>query len=501
MAAEAEAQTRGRFVICLAAAAPAFLLFRQLALEWRINPQYSYGWVVPLLAAYLFWERWNDRPTPDPTVRKSALFFILLLIWLPMRLIQEANPDWRLVSWMAALIVVGFLWLALLFVGGRSWWGHFAFATAFILIATPWPTPLENFFVQRLMQSIADGAAEFLNWLGIAAQQQGNLIQLTGGSLGVDEACSGVRSFQATLMVSLFLGELFRLSVFKRLFLMIAGAMIAVAFNFARALTLAIAAGRLGTTSVERWHDPAGYIVLLLTFITLLAIAKALRTPRLKAGVEPSTMPLHFPKRAAIVTLVWLGLCEVANAAWYRSHESNTQPKQQWVVDWPYPSSKISENVRLLLRFNEGESAIWNGPQGSQWQLFFFHWKPGRAAANLARNHRPETCLPATGFKLAENRGTKVYSVNELNLPIHRLEFTDSGQRLHVYYCLWEDRTSPNAEGPSLLTRENRLRAVIEGRRHLGQRVLEVVIAGIDSPEKADEEFAAELPKWIRIER
>ncbi|MGZ5544556.1 MAG: archaeosortase/exosortase family protein, partial [Limisphaerales bacterium] len=127
MAAEAEAQTRGRFVVCLAAAALSFLLFRQLALEWRINPQYSYGWVIPLLATYLFWERWNDRPAPDPTVRKPALFFILLIIWLPMRLIQEANPDWRLVSWMAALIVVGFLWLALLFVGGRAWWRHFAF--------------------------------------------------------------------------------------------------------------------------------------------------------------------------------------------------------------------------------------------------------------------------------------------------------------------------------------------------------------------------------------
>ena len=102
-----------------------------------------------------------------------------------------------------------------------------------------------------------------------------------------------------------------------------------------------------------------------------------------------------------------------------------------------------------------------------------------------------------TASLLAQHRR----NFTRLPLPIERLEFAEANQRLHVYYCLWEDRASPNAEGSALLTRENRLRAVIDGRRHLGQRVLEVVIAGIDSAEKADEEFAAELLKWIRIER
>jgi exosortase/archaeosortase family protein len=351
------------------------------------------------------------------------------------------------------------------------------------------------------MQSIAAVAVEFLNCLGIAAQQQGNLIQLTGGSLGVDEACSGVRSFQATLMVSLFLGELFRLSASKRLWLAIGGAIVAIAFNFARALALAIAAGRFGIAVVERWHDPAGYIVLTLVFVVLLIVAKRFRGRIRNAEINTSRTQIRLPARGAAMMLVWLGLSEATTAAWYGAHEIHEESKQHWTVSWPNHYVNISENIRLLLRFNKGKSAIWNRADGSLWQLFFFHWKPGRAAANLARNHRPETCLPATGFALTQNRGVKIFNADGLSLSMERLEFSSSGQKLHVYYCLWEDHVLPNPEGAAPLTRENRLRAVLDGRRHLGQRVLEVVIAGIDSPEKADEEFAAELPKWIRMER
>ena len=51
-----------------------------------------------------------------------------------------------------------------------------------------------------------------LHLFGIPALQNGNLIEVKTGLLGINEACSGIRSFQATLMVSLFLGELYQMS-------------------------------------------------------------------------------------------------------------------------------------------------------------------------------------------------------------------------------------------------------------------------------------------------
>ena len=62
----------------VALATIAFLLLwleiiLQLQGEWSLNPQYGYGWTVPFLAGWLFYQRWICRPAPaapldrDPT--------------------------------------------------------------------------------------------------------------------------------------------------------------------------------------------------------------------------------------------------------------------------------------------------------------------------------------------------------------------------------------------------------------------------------------------------
>jgi len=74
--------------------------------EWSLNAQYSYGWAVPLLAAFIFWRRWSQRPAPEPPSSRALPITLILLCALflfPIRLIAEANPDWRLVSWAFAV--------------------------------------------------------------------------------------------------------------------------------------------------------------------------------------------------------------------------------------------------------------------------------------------------------------------------------------------------------------------------------------------------------------
>ena len=34
----------------------------RLRFEWSVNPQYGYGWAVPILAAYIFYRRWQNAP-------------------------------------------------------------------------------------------------------------------------------------------------------------------------------------------------------------------------------------------------------------------------------------------------------------------------------------------------------------------------------------------------------------------------------------------------------
>src|SRR6266567_8650790 len=91
-----------------------FILCRQLAGEWSVNEQYNYGWFVPFFSLYLFWLRWQDRPPPEipnpksriPNSAALLLGILALLLLLPIRLFEIANPEWRLLAWIHAAAVV-----------------------------------------------------------------------------------------------------------------------------------------------------------------------------------------------------------------------------------------------------------------------------------------------------------------------------------------------------------------------------------------------------------
>src|SRR5213595_1059290 len=117
-----------------------FILFWQLSGEWSINEQYSYGWFVPFFALYLFWLRWEDRPASEVRSQKSEVRSRLvaaiiglaaLLLLLPIRLFEIANPEWRLLAWVHAGVVVTLTLLVIWWAGRERWLSHFAFPFLF----------------------------------------------------------------------------------------------------------------------------------------------------------------------------------------------------------------------------------------------------------------------------------------------------------------------------------------------------------------------------------
>ena len=256
-----------------------FVLCRQLSGEWLVNEQYNYGWFVPFFALYLFWLRWQDRPPPEgpdgPEVSKSAannwiaafIGIAALFLLLPVRLFEIASPEWRPLGWIHAASVATLTLLYLWCVGGKPWVRHFAFPVAFFFVAVPWPTAVEVPIIQGLMRMVANVAAETAMLLGIPAQVEGNLIRVSTGLVGVNEACSGIRSLQTSLMIGLLFGELKRLSVLRRVALVVGAVIIAVFANFVRAVFLVTVAATKNISEVSRWHDVAGYTIIALVFV------------------------------------------------------------------------------------------------------------------------------------------------------------------------------------------------------------------------------------------
>jgi exosortase len=545
------------------------ILWWQLSGEWSVNDQYSYGWFVPFFALFLLWLRWEDRPkareleqvsnrgtnNKEPITNNSkaraiaiGIAIVSLLLLFPIRLFEIGNPDWRPLSWLHAICVVTITLIFLWSIGGRPWLRHFAFPVLFTLVAVPWVSPVEEPIVQGLMRIVAAVASEVVALFGIPARLEGNLIRIPGGLVGVNEACSGVRSLQTSLMIGLLFGELKRLSIFRRIVLVAVAAAIAFVGNCIRAFFLVWVAATQNVTAVNRWHDFAGYAIVAAVFIGTLVAATLLgRRQKSEVGDQKSdgsgqrseifnsSFVIRHSSFLAAAALVWLVAVEIAAAGWYRAHEHDLARTARWEVQWPlnapnFHEIKIEEEERRILRFDRGRGAAWtltalhstdavsSTARPLTCTLYFFRWNSGKNSALLANLHRPDVCLPAIGWNQTGDAGVKKYPVApDLSLPFRHFEFRHGTpeqttlQTAHAFYCVWEDRVSPSAAksrlpemstAPSEWTRDERIRAVLEGRRHLGQQVMELVIQarGAVDESEVNEQFARLVPALIKVE-
>lgn len=486
----------------------ALLLF-QLQPEWDLNPMYSYGWLVPLLMGYLLWQSWERRPVPSQVAWPAFIWGLgglLLLAFLPLLWLREANPDWRLLSWIMAIQVIGLSALMLYRLGGGAWLRHFLFPLCFFLVAVPWPSFLEQPLVQGLMRLVAQMTVEFMVWLGIPAEAKGNVIALSNGVVGIDEACSGVRSLQSVVMASLFLGELLRLRIGFRIALFVIGLIAAFLGNLARSSLLVWIAANQGMEAIKDWHDTAGYSVLAVSLMILALFAWAWRDRQVFEPVPVSTVTLaslSFPNwKVPIAIIVWLVFCLGLTELWYRAHESQATQSTPWALRLPeqapgYRAIELPPTTLEILRADATQAGQWNDGEGRPWTVYFFRWEPGRNAAQLARLHRPDVCLPAAGASILSAQNERLYLADGVEIPFRHYVFLVQGRVMHTFHTLWEDQVSETAEKSDWSAR-GRLRAALEGRRQLGQQILQIVVPGGYTVEQAQEAFAQQLPGLIQ---
>lgn len=239
-----------------------------LQVHWQTQVEFQHGWLVAPLAAYLAWERMPGCPKPAPP--RSVLWpSILALLSAPLVLFAElyksAVASTPSSSFALSLGCLGFIVAILWVQHGWPVAQRFLFPLLFMFVAVPIPKIVWNPIVLGLQGFITSLNVETLNLLGIPAQRSGNLIHLPRGTVGVDEACSGIRSLQSSIMAALFIADLTLKHAGAKIFFFFAGIGLAVVGNFGRSLFLSLTAARDGIKAVEGVHDTAGWSVLIFT--------------------------------------------------------------------------------------------------------------------------------------------------------------------------------------------------------------------------------------------
>lgn len=504
-----------------------FVTCNHLRVEWSLNEQYSYGWAVPVLCAFLVvralrlggWALDSSAFESASAFRHSPFVIpgiVLLAIAIaPVRLFQEANPEWRLISWGLASITVAFTLLWVRWSAGPDLMRALRFPMVFFLIAVPWPTTLEHVIIQRLTAINASLSAELVGWLGVPALARGNVIEITTGVVGIDDACSGIRSLQATLMLALFFGALYRLSLSRRFGLCGVGLLLAGSLNLIRTSLLVFVAARHGMKSMERWHDPAGVAILLgcFTGLWLTALRWASKAAMAQSEVHPifpSNWQWNVLSRRrtgwlAACIIAWLVFVELGVQSWYQWHESKLPVAVTWTVNFPtnefrYVEVPLPPRTSQVLRQDFARNATWWERDQTRWQATFLRWLPGSTAVHLARNHTPEVCLAAAGGHVIESPDLENVRLDGLDLPIRFYAVANVTPPLHVLYCLWSDQCLTQELSTQALTRNVRVNSVLQGQRLRGQRSLELAVWGIADSEQARAALLQKLGVLVRRE-
>ena len=248
-------------------------LFAALVPTWRNGEYYAYGWFVPLLAVCLAWRRWNlltparNNPPSSPHAGPIAAILILVAaaLVIPLRLVGLADPGWRPPLLLHVLIVCAFThWFLFREFGRKTSLGMLP-VTIFTLSCVPYPWQFEQKLVSTLTDRVMHITRECFLLAGQPVELQGTRLTMAGEVVDVTGGCSGIRSLQSLAMVALFFGEFFLLSIPRRIVLILAAALSAVAFNTLRAWWLASVHFGRGPEAAAAAHDPIGHFTFALS--------------------------------------------------------------------------------------------------------------------------------------------------------------------------------------------------------------------------------------------
>ena len=240
-------------------------VFAALARRWDADPQYSHGWLVPLIAAGVLWVRRGMLAEVSPRPAWWGLAILaagLGLRWYAVRVFAE---------WFEHLSLVVVALGVAATVGGRGGLRWAWPACLFLTFMLPLPYRLEVAAREPLRSAATAGSTYLLQTVGIPAFAEGNVIR-AGEDVRIDvvEACSGLRMlmvfFSLTTAAALFSSGR---PLWQRGLMVASAVPIAIAANVARiaATGLLYYAGR--GEGAELLHDHAEILMVPLALALL----------------------------------------------------------------------------------------------------------------------------------------------------------------------------------------------------------------------------------------
>lgn len=449
---------RWHYVLAAAAVVALLLMFRgtfsYLAQQWQ-REEYSHGWMIPLLAAFLVWQRRREIESVAFTGSWSGVALVL------------AGMALYFIGALASITTIDAYALVIVIIGAAlAWLGWRAFALVRVpLLLLFLMNPIPNFFYANLSSTLQLWSSRIgvgvIRLFGISVFLEGNVIDLGNYQLQVAEACSGLRYLFPLMTLGVIIGYLFRGRMWMRWFIVLSAAPITVLMNSFRIGVIGVLVDLYGTAQAEGFlHLFEGWVVFMLCFLLLLLECWILaRLGGMRVGLR-ELFALEFPGPRppnAVATIRTLTaplpvavilLLLVAWPAYALPSRPEQPPPRAGFSEFP---ARIGtwigrrqglEQIYLdTLQLDDYVLADYSGTAPGEadagainlYVAYYASQRGGRSA------HSPRSCLPGGGWRIETfARHEIAMAGGQVPLRVNRVLIRQGDDRQLVYYWFQE---------------------------------------------------------------
>ncbi|HYA92894.1 MAG TPA: exosortase/archaeosortase family protein, partial [Thermodesulfobacteriota bacterium] len=173
-----------------------FHVLQGLVSDWIHMPDFSHGFLIPIVSFYFVYEKRNKLSVLSPSTAWTG--FGLIVFGILLFLLGNLATEFFTMRFSMLVVLGGII----LFLLGKEFYKSLLFPLVFLIFMIPIPSVLMDriTFPMQLFASKVAGISLYL--IGIPALREGNVILLANTSLEVAEACSGIRSLISLLALS-----------------------------------------------------------------------------------------------------------------------------------------------------------------------------------------------------------------------------------------------------------------------------------------------------------
>jgi exosortase D (VPLPA-CTERM-specific) len=414
--------------------------------RWDKQEEYSHGYMIPLVSAYLVWQRRDFLQRIEFTPSWLPVGFVIVGLFVAV--IGEISALYILIHFSLILIILSMAWSLM----GWQAFKYVLIPLLLLVFAIPLPYFLEAVLSANLQLVSSSLGVGVIRLFGIPVFLEGNVIDLGNYQLQVVEACSGLRYLYPLMGVGFIIAYMYQVSLWKRIVVFLSTIPITILMNSFRIGVIGVLVEHWGPDMAEGFlHYFEGWIIFIACLVILIAemwlLNKLSKNPRslTQVFVLPETdtldddkvtkcvrpLPTPFLVNIALVVIAYFAVNIV-------DQREEVFPERESLVtfpiafdEWRGEQEKLLPRIEDFLNVTDYALNTYTSNMKLPVNLYVAYYRSQRKG--LAP-HSPRVCIPGGGWSISEIRRARIDLADGNRLPLNRVVIQNGKNKQLVYY-------------------------------------------------------------------